>query len=501
MSRCAFLLAIVLGCGLAPHGSDRSGQVTPGATPLDELMSTRDRAALAELAAARESARIEDGYKIGPEDLLDIRIPNLPGARFGGFPRAGATNSTLSEVPVFEQGYRVSIDGTVNLPLLGITRVAGRTAAELEQDLARALIAADLLKRPQVSVLVAEFRSRTAAMVGSVERPGLYPVTRSGMRLADLVWAAGGPRKDAGRVLEFRPVGSLPPSIPVAGTPPPARRVDDMVVGGVRVEHVGEGRRVTIPAVGTASALRAFVLDAPPRLVVDAAGMGARPSETVPLDDPVVQRVRLASREDGWRIVLDLARPIATHAERAGAGAIVVEIEATGAAAPAGACGSSCAAPQDPGVPAPPTDAGLIRVDLVALLEQTNQARLNPRILPGDVVSISPAGTVQVDGWVEKPGSYAITRGLTVSGAVAAAGGKQFAADAHNVTVKRSFGPGGERSFTVDMAAVSAGRVPDMPITDGDVVQVPVSVLRVVPFAIWEIGKEIIHVGGTVALF
>src|SRR5262249_29565466 len=109
--------------------------------------------------------------------------------------------------------------------------------------------------------------------------------------------------------------------------------------------------------------------------------------------------------------------------------------------------------------------------------------------------------SVLVDGWVDKPGSYPVTRGLTVTGAVAAAGGAIFAANRHHALVKRVFGPGEDRFFVVDLEAVAHGEAPGMPVTDGDVVNVPVSVGRVIPYGVWTIAREMVHVGGNVLLF
>jgi hypothetical protein len=60
---------------------------------------------------------------------------------------------------------------------------------------------------------------------------------------------------------------------------------------------------------------------------------------------------------------------------------------------------------------------------------------------------------------------------------------------------------GGSRSFEVDLEAIADGRAPDVPIADGDVVHVPASVARVVPWSVWTVAREMIHVGGSVLLF
>ena len=114
---------------------------------------------------------------------------------------------------------------------------------------------------------------------------------------------------------------------------------------------------------------------------------------------------------------------------------------------------------------------------------------------------MTPAGSVLVDGWVERPGSYAVTRGLTVGGAVAAAGGFSFSGDRSRTVVRRAMPSGGARTFEVDLDAIADGRTADVPIADGDVVHVPVSMTRAVPWSVWTVAREMIHVGGSVLLF
>ena len=104
---------------------------------------------------------------------------------------------------------------------------------------------------------------------------------------------------------------------------------------------------------------------------------------------------------------------------------------------------------------------------------------------------MTAAGNVLVEGWVEKPGSYPVTRGLTLGGAIAAAGGSQFSGDRSRTEVRRVAASGGSRTFEVDLDAIA----------DGDIVHVPASVARVVPWSMWTVAREMIHVGGSVLLF
>jgi polysaccharide biosynthesis/export protein len=263
----------------------------------------------------------------------------------------------------------------IAIPLVGDVRAAGLTARELEEEISRRIVAADLLRTPQVSVQIAEYRSRVVAVVGSVERPGSYPLTRSDATVGDLIWAAGGPTRDAGRIVEFVPANDAQP-MPVAAAAP---------------EHVAT---------------------------------------------------------------------------------------------------------------APRSDGPAIRLDLDYLLRARTEGRsVGPPVRPGDVISVSPAGSVLIDGWVAKPGSYPVTRGLTLSGAVAAAGGSLFAADRGNVTVQRVRGTADRQLFTADLDAISRGDASDPPISDGDVIRLSADTARVVPWGAWVATRELLHVGGSVPLF
>jgi polysaccharide export outer membrane protein len=351
----------------APTAARVDGGTPSPEVASDGIMSTDDARALATLAKARSRMTAGDEYRIGPDDLLDIRIPDLldpqasaAGARAG---TSGAAAAPVAAAPVFQQGARVNSAGEISIPTLGAVHAAGLTTTALQKDIARRLTAAGILRRPEVSVQIVEYRSGVVAVVGSVEHPGLFPLTRPHASIADLIWAAGGPSKDAGRVVEFAPGPSS------AGP----------------------------TAVGT---------------------------------DPLRLDLNLLMRA-------------------AGAGA----------------------------------------------------SERNPQVRPGDVISVAPAGSVLVDGWVDKPGSYAVTRGLTVSGAIAAAGGRVFAADQSRATVTRVLGAGRQRAFEVDLDALAAGRVADVPLSDGDVVYVPVAPTRVVPWGLWKVAREMVHVGGSVLLF
>ncbi len=167
----------------------------------------------------RARAEGRDGYRIGPDDLLDIRIPKLltlaaPDTTHAA--NSGATRAVGRGGAGLPAGRARARRGDVTLPLIGSVHAAGRTPGELEAEIARRLVAGRHPAAPEVSVQIAEHRSSVVAVIGSVERPGLYPLTRPGATIADLIWAAGGPNKEAGRVVEFTPAsGQDVPAPPI----------------------------------------------------------------------------------------------------------------------------------------------------------------------------------------------------------------------------------------------------------------------------------------------
>ncbi len=114
---------------------------------------------------------------------------------------------------------------------------------------------------------------------------------------------------------------------------------------------------------------------------------------------------------------------------------------------------------------------------------------------PGDVVLVPLAGEVTVQGWVEKPGSFKVTTGMTVLSAIAAAGGPQFSSSA---TLLREQPNGGKHSIALDLSKVKSGEQPDLRVEGGDVVVVERSVVGAVPYSVYFL---IQHVGLGLPIF
>src|SRR5207247_6427618 len=128
-----------------------------------------------------------DGYRIGPDDLLEIRIPDLldvQGAAPVARPAAGALGPTAVAAAPASQGMRVNDGGDVTLPLIGTVHAEGLTATELEAEIARRLMKDGILRQPRVSVQMVEYRRRVVGVGGRVEGPGRPPLQGPSAALA-----------------------------------------------------------------------------------------------------------------------------------------------------------------------------------------------------------------------------------------------------------------------------------------------------------------------------
>jgi polysaccharide export outer membrane protein len=107
-------------------------------------------------------------YLVGPADVLGIKV-------FGEDQYNGK--------------YTIDADGSITFPLIGRTVVGGKTTRVIEQELIKAL-ENGFLKRAQVSVEVATYRSRSIFVVGEVRTPGRYTI-EGPMTLLEVIAQAG----------------------------------------------------------------------------------------------------------------------------------------------------------------------------------------------------------------------------------------------------------------------------------------------------------------------
>jgi polysaccharide export outer membrane protein len=122
----------------------------------------------------------------------------------------------------------------------------------------------------------------------------------------------------------------------------------------------------------------------------------------------------------------------------------------------------------------PGTEQVLIRIS-----RASDQRYLNMPAEPGDVIIVPSAGEVTVQGWVDKPGAFRITPGMTAMGSIAAAGGALFSSSA---TLLREQSDGSKIQIPLDLSRIKSGGQSDVQVQGGDIVVVERSALGAVPY-------------------
>ena len=184
------LIGLVLGMLLF------SGACGPVSQNPDKLAKLPDEAATASssssfatginnniAAAALMGSSASSDYRIGPEDLLEVTLFNVPEAR------EMETQVTPRTVIV-----RVSHQGQISLPVVGEVEVRGLTVSALEKKLRE--VYDKYIYNPQVGVLIREFRQR-ASVIGAVQKPGVFELTGP-KSVIELLAMAGGVSEKAG---------------------------------------------------------------------------------------------------------------------------------------------------------------------------------------------------------------------------------------------------------------------------------------------------------------
>lgn len=266
-------------------------------------------------------------YRIGPGDTIKISVFDVPELNL--------------EMPVRQTGQ-------IELPLVGLVQVIGKSEPELLLELTRKL--STFVRNPQVSLSVSSYGSQKVAVVGAVSKPGSYPLRKSNNSILELLAEAGGVVDKAGSHILLVP-GEL-------------SGVGDLNDAEARARFALTGTIAT-------------------------------------------------NSQSGIEIPID--KVLGTG------GGIPVEIP----------------------------------------------------MRPGDMVVVPEAGKVMLEGEVEKPGPYDVSRQMTLLGALASAGGITYSADVEEVELIRDVGDTEPLRLIVDLKQIAYGAQSDIRIRSGDVIRVP----------------------------
>ena len=178
----SLLWMVIGGLALVSCASTPSSKESPAGPPsVQEIEASSKTRAMNErlMMGSLSSKRVTlQDYKIGPDDLIEISV---------------------FEDEKLNRTVRVSSQGNISLPLLGILKVRGLTSSELEKEI-RDLLAEKYLKDPHVTVFIKEYRNQRISVMGAVNKPGVYDFNGQ-KTILDLLAMAGGLRDDSGALL------------------------------------------------------------------------------------------------------------------------------------------------------------------------------------------------------------------------------------------------------------------------------------------------------------
>jgi len=425
-------------------------------------------------------------YRIGPGDQLLITLYDDIDNR--GLP------STYERI--------VDIRGTVDLPQLGQISLSNRTVEQAKGALVQAL--SRFVNEPLVAIVVTSQRQQTFNVMGIVEQPGPYFISKPDYRLLEALTAAGRfpetteaifiirqiPLSDTVRGVvpapdSARPAEPASPTIPTeapAEPPKDGAKLIDLIdqlsqpagdstapatpnadpkrpsPGVMRPESSPSARRARPQGQPPADQASPPKTDQPPPVdLVDPAG--SKPAESGP-------NGRKAAPGSSWVFV---------HGEW-------VQIKN-----PGGAPAPLKTAVSEPSGADQLMTQRVIRVPVKPLIAGLSQ--YNMVVRPGDVIHVPPPpqGYVYMTGQIVRPGPYTLPEAgkLTLTRAMAAAGGLSAIAIPERVDLVRVVGKNKQAIIRLDFRAIQEGTMPDIYMRPDDVVNVgtnfwayPLAVLR-----------------------
>jgi polysaccharide export outer membrane protein len=151
--------------------------------------------AVAALLVPLAAGAAQTEYVVGPQDVLTI---------------------TVWEEAELSGKFAVAADGTFTFPFVGRVKAGGCTVAEIEAAL-KTRLADGILRDPQLTVTVEQYRSQMIYVIGELRTPGSYPITGE-LTLIDILARAGSTTDRAGGLVIVTrpgPAGMMPEAITV----------------------------------------------------------------------------------------------------------------------------------------------------------------------------------------------------------------------------------------------------------------------------------------------
>ncbi|HXI59039.1 MAG TPA: polysaccharide biosynthesis/export family protein [Polyangia bacterium] len=176
-------VAAISGGGCA--GRDSRPAVTAKDLP-SAVVSRKDEALDPHLLEAAAGSSDNEAYRVGPGDTLLVAVFNHPELAIATY--TGAAGGAVAATNGRTAGLYVDNDGTIQFPLIGTVKVAGKTSDELRLFLEDAL--SRYVKTPKVTVQILVSGSIRYYLLGQFVTPGIKYADRS-MRLLEALSLGG----------------------------------------------------------------------------------------------------------------------------------------------------------------------------------------------------------------------------------------------------------------------------------------------------------------------
>jgi polysaccharide export outer membrane protein len=204
---------------------------------------------------------------------------------------------TVLDTPDLSAKARVSNDGTVSLPLVGVVPVAGMTIDQAGAAIENQLRSEQILNQPHVSVAISEYVSNAVTVTGEVRNPGVYPLI-SDHSVLDFISGAGGTTPGASRtiVLLRRDAPTSPITLQMSNDPQDIAKLNVPVKAGDRIIVTKGGVIYVVGDVGRAGG---FLVEGNKNLsVLQAMALAQGANHTARLDKSVLISEAGNSRSD-----------------------------------------------------------------------------------------------------------------------------------------------------------------------------------------------------------
>lgn len=128
-------------------------------------------------------------YVLQEKDELHITISSLDDPNANIFPAASQSSGTSNMLDPYSasiNSYEVSVDGFIQMPVIGNLYVKGKTLAEVKQMIKESLI--QILSQPFITV---KLINRYVSVLGEVQNPGRFTYTQDKLTIYDAIALAG----------------------------------------------------------------------------------------------------------------------------------------------------------------------------------------------------------------------------------------------------------------------------------------------------------------------